>query len=83
MCCAVHRVHRIFEAAVNHNDLTGDIHAISTVCGIPRYRKHMIEMLGKIVDEELEVIMMADPAHRQYVDNILNHTLARDFCFTR
>ena len=62
--CTVHRVHRIFEAAIDHIAFLGDVHAISTVCGVPRYRRQMHSALRALVAEELELLAVPNPAHQ-------------------
>lgn len=81
--CAAHRIHRILQACTVEDTLIGDIHAIALVASVPRYRATMLDRLWAIVNEDLELLYVDDPSWQEHTTAVLQHTLGREFHFTR
>jgi hypothetical protein len=81
--CASHRAHRIITAAIEEDKLIGDVHAISFVASVPRYRATMLDKLQQLVDDELEILDFEDPDWTQQTERVVQHTLGRSFHFVR
>ena len=83
MGCCAHRAHRIVSNSVDEAHIIGDIHAVSMICGVPRYRCTMLQLLHKMVDDELEVLDFQNERWAVHAESVVQHTLGREHHFVR
>ena len=81
--CTAPRLRRIVASCTNEQTLVGDVHSVSLVFPVPRYRTTMQQRLREIVESELIILDWEDPAWGLHIDEIIKHTIGRQFHFVR
>ena len=83
--CVCHKAINIFDSTSDSKQLVGDVFATSYTCKLPRYRSTILDALHRVLDEELDLVAptAVDSRIRQHVQDILDHTIRREWQFSR
>ena len=80
----MHRTHRIISSSIGEEKLVGDVHALSFIVSLPRYRSTMGQRLREIIGGSLCLLDAPVAATlSNHTRAVVNHTLGRQFHYVK